>query len=36
VQDAATLSRGERVGLALARGSASATIDDVEGKAEKG
>jgi len=34
VQDAATLSRGERVGLALARGSASATIDDVEGKAK--
>jgi exodeoxyribonuclease VII large subunit len=30
VQDAATLARGQRVGIALARGGARATVDDVD------
>ena len=30
VQDAATLKRGDRVGIALARGGARATVDDVD------
>ena len=35
VQDAATLSRGDPVGIALARGSARATVEDVEPKGGK-
>jgi len=30
VQDAATLARGQKVGIALARGGARATVDDVD------
>lgn len=35
VQDAATLSRGERIGIALARGSAQAVVDDTRDSGAK-